>query len=432
MACATGLASASQQPNTRGSNGATPQQNMRIPATSQALVADDNVVSSQQEASPAQTPLVAHERQIGSARGETRASVGTSAAASESRRTSNQRTTDGPSEHLDEGADTAASRASTPLGGGQRQSQVAPPAEKAPEQSEEMRAELEECRDTITWCAQSVTRESLQAICDVKSTAKPAPMVKDVLETVALLLGQPETKWDKLKRFVSSPTFLEKVQRLNLDKNVSREQFRKLRDKLRNPDFDEELIKTVSVAVVPLAMWCRTIGVYLGRTKFRGGPDIQPVAAAGASSPPAPPRPSRVSTPGVVMVFEPDLERLSSEEIRHVRDLTISRPGVGKVTFHGETDCTDMDFERIVQLEVGEVLVYPESNVKPPPGTGLNKAATVTMYQCWPPNGSQMLKDVKSQERYKNKIREMTEQKQALFLDYDCATGIWKFSVDHF
>merc|ERR1719498_428831 len=132
------------------------------------------------------------------------------------------------------------------------------------------------------------------------------------------------------------------------------------------------------------------------------------------------------------MIFEPDLETLSPAELVNVENLTISRPEVGKITFHGSTDCTDLDFERIVRLEIGEVLVYPDATMKPLVGVGLNKAATVTMFQCWPPNGSKLLQDQKSQDRYKKKIKQMTEEKHARFLDYDCNTGIWKFSVEHF
>jgi len=309
----------------------------------------------------------------------------------------------------------------------------APSGSASVPQSEEMQAELEECLDTIRWCASSVTRESLQ---DVKNTGKPAPVVKDVLETVALLLGQTESRWDKLKRFVGSPTFLDKIQRLNFQQNVTREQFKKLRERLGHPDFDEELIKTVCVPVVPLAMWCRAIGVYLSKTKFKGGGEIRPVAAAGAAAQ-SPSRQqgsggSRATTSGAYMIFEPDIETLSAEELRSVPELSISRPAVGKITFHGNTDCTGLDFEHIVRLEIGEVLVYPDSQQKPPIGTGLNKAATVTMYQCWPPNGSKLLQDPKSQDRYKKKIKSMTEEKRARFIDYDCNTGVWKFSVDHF
>jgi len=78
------------------------------------------------------------------------------------------------------------------------------------------------------------------------------------------------------------------------------------------------------------------------------------------------------------------------------------------------------------------VLVYPDKEHKPPVGVGLNKAATVTMYQCWPPNGNRLLADPKSAEKYKRKIKQMTEEKTARFIDYDCGTGVWKFSVDQF
>merc|ERR1712087_181488 len=119
-----------------------------------------------------------------------------------------------------------------------------------------------------------------------------------------------------------------------------------LREKLRNPEFDEEYIKTVCVPVVPLAMWCRSIGVYLSRTKFKGGPQIRPLAAVGATSGVGEFQDSRL--PPVDMIFEPDLGRLSPEELRRVPNLTISRPDVGRIMFHGETDCTDIAFEHIV------------------------------------------------------------------------------------
>jgi len=300
-------------------------------------------------------------------------------------------------------------------------------AQLPPEVAEEIQAELDECLDTIKWCASSVTRDSLQ---DVQKTTKPAPVVKDVLEAVSVLLGQLETRWDRLKQMISKPQFFEKLQRLDFQRSITKEQFKKLRDKLTHPHFDEELIKTVSVPVVPLAMWCRAIGVHLSKTKYRGGPEVRPVAGAGASVPQ--PRYEDRRSSAVAMTIQPDLSRMSSEELRHVRDLTISREGVGTITFEGETDVTGLDFETIVRLEVGEVLVYPQPRTKPEIGVGLNKAATVTMYQCWPPNGSLLAQDKEQQEEYKRRIKLMTEEKKARFLDYDCNTGVWKFAVEHF
>jgi len=285
----------------------------------------------------------------------------------------------------------------------------------------------------INWCGASLTRESLS---DLKNEDRPPAIVTDVVEAVALLLGQPAEGWEKLKKLLASPTFQERVQKLNFHQNVTRETFRKLRDCLQQPEFDEEHIKSVCVAVVPLAMWCRAIGVYLSKTKFRGGTEIRPVAGAGAALPTTPPplkeRTSRPPTAVADMEFSPDIQAMSQEELSSVENLTISRPDVGSILFHGSTDCSNINFELIVRLEIGEVLVYPDSSLKPPIGVDLNKPATVTMYQCWPPNGNKMLQDPGSQERYKNKIRKMTEEKNAQFLDYECSTGIWKFSIEHF
>jgi len=281
--------------------------------------------------------------------------------------------------------------------------------------------------DTIRWCAESITRNNLQ---ELKTLAKPPQLVKDVLEAVALLLGQPETRWDKLKRLIASPSFLERVQKLSLHESVSRERFKKLRERLQRDDFDEEVVKTVCVPVVPLAMWCRAIGVFLSKTKFRGGPEIRPIAAAATPSPPE--RTARRRTSNDHMVFDPEIRFMDAEELSRVSELTICRPGVGKISFHGITDCSALDVERCVRLELGEVLVYPDASMKPPVGTGLNKAATITLYQCWPPDGSSVPQDGKSQERYRQKIKQMTEDKHATFLDYDCITGVWQFKVDHF
>lgn len=132
------------------------------------------------------------------------------------------------------------------------------------------------------------------------------------------------------------------------------------------------------------------------------------------------------------LVVEPDLSRLSARELREVSELMVSRPEVGSIVFHGDTDCTYLDLARLVHLGIGEVLVYPEPGSKAPIGQGLNKRATVTMYQCWPPNGRGHLEDPKSQERYRYKIQQMTEEKRAKFINYDCSTGVWKFQVEHF
>lgn len=301
---------------------------------------------------------------------------------------------------------------------------------KPTEESEALQAHLDECLDIIRVsalnCKDSLEGRSLK---DLRNMNTPPAVVKDVLEAVALLLGQPETRWEKLRNFLTDKAFPDKIRKLRVE-SVNREQFKKLREKLSQPEFDEEYIIQVCVPVVPLAIWCRSIGVYLSKTKYKGGPDIRPVA--GAAAPPQHVGRRPAVQPPAGLIIEPDLSKMSPEEVRHVMNLTISRPDVGSIVFHGETDCTALDFENIVRLEIGEVLVYPDPKAKPEPGQGLNKAATVTMYQCWPPNGSNVSQDLKGQERYKKKIKDMTESRHARFIDYDITRGIWTFGVAQF
>ncbi|CAK0885368.1 unnamed protein product [Prorocentrum cordatum] len=192
-------------------------------------------------------------------------------------------------------------------------------------------------------------------------------------------------------------------------------------NKNRNPNEDEQEFRRRDMAADTMGKLGKFAGHYL-----RMAMGMLIVYARGKKSQSAAPK----SEPGV---FEPDVFRLGPEELKRVPGLTISREGVGQIAFHGETDCSGVDFGRAVRLEVGEVCVYPDGSSKPPPGTGLNKAATIVMMQCWPPNGGgRSLEDAGTREKYKQQIKKMTEEKNATFIDYDCSSGVWQFAVEHF
>eukprot|EP00929_Paragymnodinium_shiwhaense_P097919 TRINITY_DN5948_c1_g1_i1.p1 TRINITY_DN5948_c1_g1~~TRINITY_DN5948_c1_g1_i1.p1 ORF type:complete len:1055 (+),score=266.28 TRINITY_DN5948_c1_g1_i1:125-3289(+) len=128
----------------------------------------------------------------------------------------------------------------------------------------------------------------------------------------------------------------------------------------------------------------------------------------------------------------PDLSQLTTEELVAVRSLTLYRAGIGSVTFNGKTDCRRLvhELRDLVALRPGEIVVYPDASRKPPVGCELNKGADVRLFGCLPK--TQCLKDSKAQERYKQQVKKMTEDKGAEFVDYDCMKGIWHFRVQHF
>lgn len=64
-----------------------------------------------------------------------------------------------------------------------------------------------------------------------------------------------------------------------------------------------------------------------------------------------------------------------------VSNLTISRPGVGQVRWVVPIDVRGLgSLAEVVSLEPGEVSLYPDASAKPPPGSGLNQPAEVTLY----------------------------------------------------
>lgn len=141
--------------------------------------------------------------------------------------------------------------------------------------------------------------------------------------------------------------------------------------------------------------------------------------------------PSQLDLAGLEV--KPELWRLSQAELAMVRNLSVGRVGVGCVTFDGETDCRGLlpHLRELLVIEQGEVVVYPDPRKKPPVGQGLNKAASVVLFGCMP-KSQQRLLDPKARERYKQRVAQMTEEKGAVFEDYDCDDGTWRFRVNHF
>jgi len=135
------------------------------------------------------------------------------------------------------------------------------------------------------------------------------------------------------------------------------------------------------------------------------------------------------------LLISPDIDKLSEDQLANVY-LSAEVPTIGKIEFAQPVDLrgwTRDDIQRVIQLKVGEVVVYPDADEKPPPGVGLNRAATITLYQCFPPtHQNQAVQTGDARARYERKIQRMTEQKGARFISYDPVEGEWAFAVDRF
>lgn len=289
-----------------------------------------------------------------------------------------------------------------------------------------------------------------QLIRELRAMAKPSASVATVLEATALLLGVPDAHLATSRRRMLQEGLSERLAGLDLEA-VPGPQLRRARKLLCGPAFDDEVMRGKNPAAAPLAAWCRAATSSLAKVREAGagaggppapaegpGDKQQPRAGAGAETEEAAGSAADSAEARVPagkpsqFVITPDLSRCSETELSQVHELVVSRPGVGTVVFHGTTDCRGLDIDALVHLDIGEVCVYPDEAAKPPPGEGLNKPATVTMSQCWPPDGPAHLEDQRAHDRYRDKIRQMTEDKAAKFVDYDCGAGIWTFQVERF
>lgn len=323
-----------------------------------------------------------------------------------------------------------------------------PSADKKSRQVEVRRALLDEKLDVAT----AASAVNLRDLRELRSFRNPPAVVCQVLEAVSVLLGITEATWSRRRKLLDNH-FLERIRSYDpmATTMAQADRFRLL---LQVPTFTDGSLGERCPAVLSLAAWCNAVHRQL--TAGVANPASLPLAEVQAAKVlhrahmgseqaddcprQASPVPAAPVTQGASeadfcsLELDPDLFTLTDGELAHVHEFSVSRKGIGSVTFHGLTDCrgflVGQHLEELVVLEPGEVVVYPKQDMKPPVGLGLNKPATITLYGCVP--NALVLQDRKARERYRKRVQQMTEEKGAKFMNYDCEQGIWQFQVPHF
>ncbi|XP_066475536.1 nuclear pore complex protein Nup98-Nup96 [Tiliqua scincoides] len=119
-----------------------------------------------------------------------------------------------------------------------------------------------------------------------------------------------------------------------------------------------------------------------------------------------------------------------------VMDFTVGRKGYGSIFFEGEVNLTNLNLDEIVHIRRKEVIVYPDDELKPPIGEGLNRRAEVTLDGVWPTDKTSRCL-IKSPERlaemnYEGRLEAVSRKQGAQFKEYRPETGSWIFKVAHF
>ncbi len=122
------------------------------------------------------------------------------------------------------------------------------------------------------------------------------------------------------------------------------------------------------------------------------------------------------------------LTRMCEEDLSRVSRFTVYNRH-GKIEFEGETDLRGVDLDSAVCINPREVVVYPDEDMRPGVGEGLNRSAIVWLYMCFPKQGGE---DEDSRKRYVRKLKFASVKQNAEFLGYDEIDGVWTFRVSHF
>jgi hypothetical protein len=130
-----------------------------------------------------------------------------------------------------------------------------------------------------------------------------------------------------------------------------------------------------------------------------------------------------------------ELAQMPEVEICRVRNFRIGCP-FGEVEFYGDVDLRDLDLDSIIRFEPKTVTVYPDDGPipKPPEGQGLNRAARIRLFHCFPidPATKMPKKDAISLEKFRKRVERTAESLGAKFVSYNSKTGEWVFEVPHF
>ena len=130
-----------------------------------------------------------------------------------------------------------------------------------------------------------------------------------------------------------------------------------------------------------------------------------------------------------------ELQKLPRDKLKSFTGLQVGRRGCGYVTFNGAVDLTSINmddiFDKIVEIRVRSITVYPEASSKPPVGKGLNVPSTLYIENSWP-RARNKPSAATSGPVFDKHIQRLRRMAGTEFLSYDVKTGVWTFKVPHY
>ena len=130
-----------------------------------------------------------------------------------------------------------------------------------------------------------------------------------------------------------------------------------------------------------------------------------------------------------------ELSRMPRDQLKHFTNFLVGRKGCGWVVFNRPVDLTSINlddvFEKLVEIRIRAVTVYPDSPNKPPVGKALNVPSTIYVENSWPRNRGNPT-SLTSGPVFDKHIIRLRRIIGTEFVEYNKEKGLWVFKVPHY
>ncbi|KAF2072162.1 hypothetical protein CYY_006521 [Polysphondylium violaceum] len=117
-------------------------------------------------------------------------------------------------------------------------------------------ADLEKAEPAIIEAQESVSTIKKKHLDEIKALPKPPAPVKLAMEAVCLMLnGGKKLDWTEIRKKIMEPTFISSIVNFDTKKNVTAKVREGLKEYLKDPSFDYEVVNRASKACGPLVKW---------------------------------------------------------------------------------------------------------------------------------------------------------------------------------
>jgi len=132
-----------------------------------------------------------------------------------------------------------------------------------------------------------------------------------------------------------------------------------------------------------------------------------------------------------------DIDKMSREQKSKVTDFEVGREGCGHAVFNEPVDLNSVNPDdipdKIAQITLRSLTIYPDPTNKPPVGKGLNVPSTIYLENSWPRQRDRKAAMYeKSGPRFNRHLEKLRKVPGTGFVRYEEDTGVWVFTVPHF